>query len=220
MGFFNRKSSEESLVPAPATLVEQPAVSAGELEQMVYATFQEKLELERKLEQAAARISALEEQATKLKAAETFSRKSEAERMRADTKNDELRERNSELERQVKQARAKVTTLELKINDLKGADNERMAAYRRELVEEMQRHAVCASGGWSKSRVLDFLAGFLPDTEEVSSYDSSFVETRDEEPEPRRSAKKPRWATDTPKTPKDGHSGHENRRDGEERGDQ
>lgn len=31
----------------------------------------------------------------------------------------------------------------------------------------------------------------------------------------RRNAEKPDWATDTPKTPKDGHSGHENRECGE-----
>lgn len=98
---------------------------------------------------------------------------------------------------------------------MENASRGRMAAYRRELVEEMQRQAVCASGGWSKARVLGFLGGFLPETEEVTSYDGSFVEEYDSEPEPRRSAKKAQRATDTHKTPKDGHSGHESRVYGE-----
>lgn len=79
---------------------------------------------------------------------------------------------------------------EVRIEELENASRGRMAAYRRELIEEMQRQAVCASGGWSKARVLGFLGGFLPETEEVTSYDGSFIEEYDSEPEPRRSAKK------------------------------
>ena len=116
MGLFNARAAAKEV----AAQIEQPDMSAAELEQMVYATYQEKLDLAKQLD----------------------------------------------------------------------ASRGRMAAYRRELIEEMQRQAVCASGGWSKARVLGFLGGFLPETEEVTSYDGSFIEEYDSEPEPRRSAKK------------------------------
>lgn len=98
--------------------------------------------------------------------------------------------RKKQLQTNLKQEKARAATLEVRIAELENASRGRMAAYRRELVEEMQRQAVCASGGWSKARVLGFLGGFLPETEEVTSYDGSFVEEYDSEPEPRRSPKK------------------------------
>lgn len=180
MGLFKRVECNEE--------AEQPSMSAAELEQMVYATYQEKLDLAKQLDGAKARIESLEEtlqeKTTKLRAAEEFARKSTASKIGP------LEQSKKQLQTNLKQEKARAATLEVRIEELENASRGRMAAYRRELVEEMQRQAVCASGGWSKARVLGFLGGFLPETEEVTSYDGSFVEECDSEPEPRRSAKK------------------------------
>ena len=71
MGLFKRVERNEE--------AEQPSMSAAELEQMVYATYQEKLDLAKQLDGAKARIESLEEtlqeKTTKLRAAEEFSRR-------------------------------------------------------------------------------------------------------------------------------------------------
>lgn len=76
MGLFKRVECNEE--------AEQPSMSAAELEQMVYATYQEKLDLAKQLDGAKARIESLEEtlqeKTTKLRAAEEFARQSESER--------------------------------------------------------------------------------------------------------------------------------------------
>lgn len=180
MGFFNRKEKGESLnVVFQPQMIEPALISTGELEQMVYTTYQEKLELEKRLDAANERIKVLEDQATKIRAAETFSRQSEEERKRAEAKNDRLQRHIDSLEQQLKQERAKAQTLGIKVGELKNASSGQLASFRRELVEEMQRQAVSTSGGWSKNRVLDFLAGFLPEVEVVSDYDGTVMKSRD-----------------------------------------
>ena len=185
MGLFNARVAAQ---------IEQPDMSAAELEQMVYATYQEKLDLAKQLDSAKARIESLEEtlqeKTTKLRAAEEFARQSESERKSTASKVEPLEQSKKQLQTNLKQEKARAATIEVRIAELENASRGRMAAYRRELVEEMQRQAVCASGGWSKARVLGFLGGFLPETEEVTSYDGSVVEEYDSEPEPRRSPKK------------------------------
>lgn len=190
MGLFNARAAAKEV----AAQIEQPDMSAAELEQMVYATYQEKLGLAKQLDTAKARIESLEEtlqeKTTKLRAAEEFARQSESERKSTASKIEPLEQSKKQLQANLKQEKARAATLEVRIEELENASRGRMAAYRRELIEEMQRQAVCASGGWSKARVLGFLGGFLPETEEVTSYDGSFIEEYDSEPEPRRSAKK------------------------------
>lgn len=217
MGLFsrNQQAAEAITVVDQPTLIEQPTISADELEKMVYSTYQEKLELQRQLDKANERIKVLKEQETKLRAAETFSRQSEEERHRADAKNEDLQRRNKSLEDQLKQARAKATTLEIKVKELQDASSGQMAAYRRELIEEMQRQAVCATGGWSKNRVLDFLASFLPGVEVLRDFTGTVVGTREIDEEPRRATKKTHRGTDTHKTPKYGHSDRESDEYGE-----
>lgn len=180
MGFFNRKEKGESLnVVFQPQMIEPALISTGELEQMVYTTYQEKLELEKRLDAANERIKVLEDQATKIRAAETFSRQSDEERKRAEAKNDRLQRHIDSLEQQLKQERAKAQTLGIKVDELKNVSSSQLASFRRELVEEMQRQAVSTSGGWSKNRVLDFLAGFLPEVEVVSDYDGTVMKSRD-----------------------------------------
>lgn len=179
MGFFKRKGDCESLTVAEPTIVEQPLISVGELEKMVYSTYQEKLSLEKQLTDAKETIKRLEDQLTKLSAAETFSRQSEEERKRTDAKNERLQSQIDSLERQLKQSKSHAKTLEIKIGEMENANSGRMASYRRELVEEMQRQAVNASGNWSKNRVLDFLAAFLPGVEVMRDYAGTVTGSRD-----------------------------------------
>ena len=79
MGLFNARAAAKEV----AAQIEQPDMSAAELEQMVYATYQEKLDLAKQLDSAKARIESLEEtlqeKTTKLRAAEEFARQSESE---------------------------------------------------------------------------------------------------------------------------------------------
>lgn len=199
MGFFNRKEKSESLaLTAEPVLVEQPIISAGELEQMVYSTYQEKLALEKQLSDATAKIKWLEEKETKLRAAETFSRQSESERKKADEKNAILERRIEGLTQEIAQERAKTASRELKIKDLQSAAKGRMDSYRRELVADMQHRARSASGGWSKARVIEFLGEWLYEAEK-----------------PPTNRENAQMGTDTREAPKDGHSGHENRECGE-----
>ena len=137
MGLFKRVECNEE--------AEQPSMSAAELEQMVYATYQEKLDLAKQLDGAKARIESLEEtlqeKTTKLRAAEEFARQSESERKSTASKIEPLEQSKKQLQTNLKQEKARATTLEVRIEELENASRGRMAAYRRELVEEMQRQA-------------------------------------------------------------------------------
>ncbi len=176
-------------------------MSAAELEQMVYATYQEKLDLAKQLDSAKARIESLEEslqeKTTKLRAAEEFARQSESERKSSASKIEPLEQSKKQLQANLKQEKARAATLEVRIEELENASRGRMDAYRRELIEEMQRQAASASGGWSKARVLSFLGDFLDDAER------------------RRAARNAQRGTDTREMPKDGRSGRENGQCGE-----
>ena len=197
MGFFNARVAVKELEAD----MKQPSMSATELEQMVYATYQEKLDLAKQLDSAKARIESLEEslqeKTTKLRAAEEFARQSESERKSNASKIEPLEQSKKQLQANLKQEKARAATLEVRIEELENASRGRMDAYRRELIEEMQRQAVSASGGWSKARVLSFLGGFLDDAER------------------RRAARNARMGTDTREMPKDGRSGRENGQCGE-----
>lgn len=167
MGIFSRnQKAAETLTVLQPTVVEQPCISADELERMVYTTYQEKLELERQLEDARERIKGLKEQTTKLKAAETFASQSESERKRADERIKDLQSQVRSSDERCKQERAKNRTLEIKVRELQDASSGRVDACRRELVEEMRNKASREAGAWSKGRVLEFLGGFLPETQE------------------------------------------------------
>ena len=161
MGLFKRVECNEE--------AEQPSMSAAELEQMVYATYQEKLDLAKRLDSAKARIESLEEslqeKTTKLRAAEEFARQSESERKSNASKIEPLEQSKKQLQANLKQEKARAATLEVRLGEWESASRGRMDAYRRELIEEMQRQAASASGGWSKARVLSFLGGFLDDAE-------------------------------------------------------
>lgn len=197
MGLFNARVAVKELEAD----MKQPSMSATELEQMVYATYQEKLDLAKQLDTAKARIESLEEslqeKTTKLRAAEEFARQSESERKSNASKIEPLEQSKKQLQANLKQEKARAATLEVRIEELENASRGRMDAYRRELIEEMQRQAVSASGGWSKARVLSFLGGFLDDAER------------------RRAARNARMGTDTREMPKDGRSGRENGQCGE-----
>ena len=179
MGFFNARAAVKELEAD----MKQPSMSATELEQMVYATYQEKLDLAKRLDSAKARIESLEEslqeKTTKLRAAEEFARQSESERKSATSKIEPLEQSKKQLQANLKQEKARAVTLEVRIEELENASRGRMAAYRRELVEEMQAQAACASGGWSKARVLTFLGRFLPDVEEMRDYAGTVIGVRD-----------------------------------------
>lgn len=197
MGFFNARAAAKEL----EANTKQPSMSAAELEQMVYATYQEKLDLAKQLDSAKARIESLEEslqeKTTKLRAAEEFARQSESERKSNASKIEPLEQSKKQLQANLKQEKARAATLEVRIEELENASRGRMDAYRRELIEEMQRQAASASGGWSKARVLSFLGDFLDDAER------------------RRAARNARRGTDTREMPKDGRSGRENGQCGE-----
>lgn len=175
MGLFKRVECNEE--------AEQPSTNAADFEQMVYATYQEKLDLAKRLDSAKARIESLEEslqeKTTKLRAAEEFARQSESERKSATSKIETLEQSKKQLQANLKQEKARAVTLEVRIEELENASRGRMAAYRRELVEEMQAQAACAPGGWSKARVLTFLGRFLPDVEEMRDYAGTVIGVRD-----------------------------------------
>lgn len=139
-------------------------MSAAELEQMVYATYQEKLDLAKQLDTAKARIESLEEtlqeKTTKLRAAEEFARQSESERKSTASKIEPLEQSKKQLQANLKQEKARAATLEVLIEELENASRGRMAAYRRELIEEMQRQAVWRKRWLVKSPILDSWAGF------------------------------------------------------------
>lgn len=163
MGIFNRKGNNAEIgIVAQAVPIDPPTLDAGELEQMVYEVYREKLELEKQVENDRERIRFLEEQQTKLRAAETFSRQSESTRKQAVSRNRELEERIAQLEQEIEQERAKVAARDLKIRKLVNADVGRMDECRRELIGKMKQGARGWSGNWSKQKVLRFLDSFMP----------------------------------------------------------
>lgn len=163
MGFFKRNKSNElqPAVDVAPVLFEPPQVKPGELEQMVFSVYEEKLDLERQLEASNKRIKELEETQTKLRASETFSRQSETERKKAESKNDELRREIEHLEANLKRSRSHATTLQLKLDDLQKVSEGQMRKYRNELIDEViSRFELFVMGkGLNKTRVIEFLEG-------------------------------------------------------------
>lgn len=163
MGFFKRNKSNElqPAVDVAPVLFEPPQVKPGELEQMVFSVYEEKLDLERQLEASNKRIKELEETQTKLRASETFSRQSETERKKAESKNDELRREIEHLEANLKRSRSHATTLQLKLDDLQKVSEGQMRKYRNELIDEVisRFELFVMSKGLNKTRVIEFLEG-------------------------------------------------------------
>ena len=118
MGLFNARAAEKEV----AAQIEQPDMSAAELEQMVYATYQEKLDLAKQLDTAKARIESLEEtlqeKTTKLRAAEEFARQSESERKSTASKIEPLEQSKKQLQANLKQEKARAATLEVRIEEM------------------------------------------------------------------------------------------------------
>lgn len=166
MGFFKRGNTDERLdiTPVESSIVVEPTVTTGELERMVHTTYEEKLALERQLEEANEKVAILEDVETKLRAAELFSHQCELERDNARTKIEDLQEREKQLEKQLKEERAKVTTRDIKIRELTEGEAELKRHHEHDLIEALKRAVDTLSGNWSKQRVIDFLDGFLVDT--------------------------------------------------------
>lgn len=72
MWFFNSRPVETLAVATDPEIVEVPAVSADELERMVYEVYRDKLSLAEELAERDATIDQLKERADKLSAAEAF----------------------------------------------------------------------------------------------------------------------------------------------------
>lgn len=161
MGLFNRKHREGALVvDAQPEVIGQPVMRVADLEQMIHTTYQEKLSLERQLDDAKAKIKRFEEQETKLHAAEEFSRQSERERIRAEEKAKGLQIRIDDLEGQLKQEQAKNTTLEIRVSELSGGFAEAVESAAIERLDELKRQVEEQGGNWSKSRIVEFIDKF------------------------------------------------------------
>lgn len=160
MVFLKRKPVEALAVAPDPEIVERPAVTADELERMVYETYREKLSLAEELAERDATIARLKEQVDKLAAAETFSRKSESERRRFESEAKRLSEANAHLTEELRQERAKVSARDLKIMQIEESSaaivDERLA----ELLRGMAGEAEAMGGSWSKSRVVEFVTGY------------------------------------------------------------
>lgn len=163
MGLFKRVECNEE--------AEQPSMSAAELEQMVYATYQEKLDLARQLDSAKARIESLEEtlqeKTTKLRAAEEFARQSESERKSTASKIEPLEQSKKQLQTNLKQERARNATLEAEVARLRRNHAPEIAEARANVVIGMQERIRDRGGQWSKAKVLSFLEDCL---REIESY--------------------------------------------------
>ena len=154
MVFFKRKPVEALAVAPDPEIVERPAVTADELERMVYETYREKLSLAEELAERDATIARLKEQVDKLAAAETFSRQSESERRRLESVAKRLSDANDLLKEELHQERAKVSARDLKIMQIEESSaaivDERLAEILRGMADE----AESLGGGWSKARAL------------------------------------------------------------------
>lgn len=161
MGLFRRKPVESLAVAPEPEIVERPAVSADELERMVYETYREKLSLAEELVEKDATITRLKEQVGKLGAAETFSRQSESERRRFESEAKRLKDANARLTEELRQEKAKVTARDLKIMQIEESSaaivDERLDEILRGMIEE----AEVLGGGWSKARVIEFIEGHV-----------------------------------------------------------
>lgn len=161
MVFFKRKPVEALAVAPDPEIVERPAVTADELERMVYETYREKLSLAEELAERDATIARLKEQLVKLKAAETFSRQSESERRRFESEAKRLTDDNDRLKEELRQERAKVSARDLKIMQIEESSaaivDERLAEILRGMADE----AESLGCGWSKARVVEFIEGHV-----------------------------------------------------------
>lgn len=165
MGLFKHKPVESLAVAPEPEIVERPAVTADELERMVYETYREKLSLAEELVEKDAIIALLKEQADKLGAAETFSRQSESERRRFESEAKRLKDANDRLEEELRQEKAKVSARDLKIMQIEESSaaivDERLAEILRGMIKE----AEILGGGWSKARVIEFIEGHVRNIE-------------------------------------------------------
>lgn len=161
MGIFSRKHIDALVVAPEPEIVERPTVTADELERMVYETYREKLSLAQELAERDATIARLKEQVDKLNAAETFSRQSESERRRLESEAKRLSDANDHLTEELRQERAKVSARDLKIMQIEESSaaivDERLAEILRGMADE----AESLGGGWSKSRVVEFIEGYV-----------------------------------------------------------
>lgn len=161
MGIFSRKHIDALVVAPEPEIVERPTVTADELERMVYETYREKPSLAQELAERDATIARLKEQVDKLNAAETFSRQSESERRRLESEAKRLSDANDHLTEELRQERAKVSARDLKIMQIEESSaaivDERLAEILRGMADE----AESLGGGWSKSRVVEFIEGYV-----------------------------------------------------------
>lgn len=163
MGFFNRKQDDASIIEVEAVPVELTETS--ELERMVYETYQKRLRLEDELSMAKATIDRLTKQTDQLRAAETFSRQSEDENKRLNNKVEELKRNNEYLKEQLNHKDAHIATLEVKIEKLSVADEDRAKSCNNELAERMLDALIYEDGCWSKQRVKEFVGSFMAETD-------------------------------------------------------
>lgn len=161
MWFFNSRPVETLAVAPEPEIVEMPAVSADELERMVYEVYREKLSLLEEIAEKDATIDQLKERADKLSAAETFSRQSESERRRCESEAERLSNDNARLREELRQERAKVSARDLKIMQLEkdsaALADERLAEFLRGMADEAEN----LGGGWSKARVVEFVTTYV-----------------------------------------------------------
>ena len=161
MWFFNSRPVETLAVAPEPEIVEMPAVSADELERMVYEVYREKLSLLEELAERDATIDQLKERADKLSAAETFSRQSESERRRCESEAKRLSNDNARLREELRQERAKVSARDLKIMQLEkdstALADERLAEFLRGMADEAEN----LGGSWSKARVVEFVTTYV-----------------------------------------------------------
>lgn len=157
MRFFKRKPVEAPAVAPGPEIVEIPAVTADELERMVYETYREKLSLEDRLKAAAATIEFLKEQVDKLNAAETFARQSEAERKRLGEKAEELEDKCDKLSEQLRQERARVAARDAKIESMYTEADAHLADKLFVFLGDMRLDAEASTGNWSRARVVAFI---------------------------------------------------------------
>lgn len=161
MLFFNSRPVETLAVAPEPEIVEMPAVSADELERMVYEVYREKLSLLEELAERDATIDQLKERADKLSAAEAFSRQSESERRRCESEAKLLSDANARLKEELRQESAKVSARDLKIMQLEkdsaALADERLAEFLRGMADEAEN----LGGGWSKARVVEFVTTYV-----------------------------------------------------------
>lgn len=159
MELFKRKPAEAPAVAPVPEIVERSVVSADELERMVYETYLEKLSLEKESAEKDATIKQLEEQVSKLGAAETFSRQSESERRRFESEAKRLKDANDRLGEELNQERAKVSARDLKIMQIEEGSAELADERLAELLRGMASDVEAMGGNWSKARVIELIEG-------------------------------------------------------------